>query len=391
MITAVRLALVPAPAHVVTALLALGLARRGGRARRRGCGRGCRRCRRPTSSSPTACELVRDHRALAPPFAAAHPVYVLAECGAADDPTEALAEALGDEDAVRDVAVADDTARRAALWTLPRGAQRGAQRGRRPAQARRLRAARRASPARRTRSPAAVAAAGARLYLYGHLGDGNLHVNVLGPEPGRRGGRRRGAADRRRARRVDQRRARHRGREAALARADADARGAARRCGRSRPRWTPPGCSTPARSSEPPHGGSVRDQALAAELHVGLDEGEVRRRDDHVGLLELVLAELVPVRCGRGRSSPRRPRGTCPRRRPRRPRPPALSSSLRRSASSSGRRYWSSVAIRTITPGRPGPAGRRACPPRARRAPGRCPGPARPSSSRGRPRPGCRT
>ena len=85
---------------------------------------------------------------------------------------------------MRDVAVADDTARRAALWTLPRGAQRGAQRGRASRTSSTSRSRSRGSPARRTRSRAAVAAAGARLYLYGHLGDGNLHVNVLGPEPG---------------------------------------------------------------------------------------------------------------------------------------------------------------------------------------------------------------
>ena len=37
-------------------------------------------------------------------------------------------------------------------------------------------------------------AAGARLILYGHLGDGNLHVNVLGPEPDDEARRRRGPA-----------------------------------------------------------------------------------------------------------------------------------------------------------------------------------------------------
>ncbi len=36
------------------------------------------------------------------------------------------------------------------------------------------------------RAPAAVAAVdpGARTIVYGHVGDGNLHVNVLGPGPG---------------------------------------------------------------------------------------------------------------------------------------------------------------------------------------------------------------
>ena len=124
-----------------------------------------------------------------------------------------------------------------------------------------------------------------------------------------------------------------------------------------------PGILNPGASSEP----LVGDQALAAELVVGLGEREVRRREDHVGLLELVLAELAARRCARARASPRRPRGSGPRRRPRRRRPPGCRASLSRSASSSGRRYWSSVAIRTITPGRPGSAAAlvgRARPPR---------------------------
>ena len=180
-ITAVRLALVPAPAHVVTALLALGSLGEAVALVAR------LRQRLPSLQAADffladGLRLVCDHRGLAPPFAAEHPVYVLAECGAADDPTEALAEALGDEAAVRDVAVADDTARRAALWTY------------REAHNEALNAA--GVPHKLDVSvplaglagaadaiAGAVAAAGARLYLYGHLGDGNLHVNVLGPDP----------------------------------------------------------------------------------------------------------------------------------------------------------------------------------------------------------------
>jgi FAD/FMN-containing dehydrogenase len=37
--------------------------------------------------------------------------------------------------------------------------------------------------ARRVRVAVAQAAPGASLYLYGHIGDGNLHVNVVGPPP----------------------------------------------------------------------------------------------------------------------------------------------------------------------------------------------------------------
>jgi FAD/FMN-containing dehydrogenase len=127
--------------------------------------------------------LVCEHRDLAPPFAEDHDVYVLAECAALEDPLEDLAGAI--EDAlVLDVAVADDTARRAALWdyrdlqneavgaagvphkldvTVPLGKLAGFE--------------------RRVREVVEHTAPGARTILWGHLGDGNLHVNVLGPAP----------------------------------------------------------------------------------------------------------------------------------------------------------------------------------------------------------------
>jgi len=127
--------------------------------------------------------LVCEHRDMSPPFAEDHDVYVLAECAAQEDPLEDLAGAI--EDAlVLDVAVAEDTARRAALWdyrdlqneavgaagvphkldvTVPLAALAGFE--------------------RRVRDVIEQAAPGARVILWGHLGDGNFHVNVLGPEP----------------------------------------------------------------------------------------------------------------------------------------------------------------------------------------------------------------
>lgn len=128
-------------------------------------------------------ELVCEHRRISSPFSDAHDVYVLAECAAHEDPLEDLAGAI--EDAlVLDVAVADDTARREALWgyrdfqneavaaagvphkldvTLPLAAL--------------------APFERRVREVVDEAAPGARTVIWGHLGDGNLHVNVLGPDP----------------------------------------------------------------------------------------------------------------------------------------------------------------------------------------------------------------
>ena len=85
-----RLALVPAPAHVVTALLALDTLGEAVALVAR------LRARLPSLQAAdfflaAGLELVRAHRSLAPPFAAPHPVYLLVECGAAADPTEALA------------------------------------------------------------------------------------------------------------------------------------------------------------------------------------------------------------------------------------------------------------------------------------------------------------
>ena len=67
------------------------------------------------------------------------------------------------------------------LWRLPRGGRAGDQRRRRAAQARRRRAAARdpalsstpSRPRRGSRAPRGLA-------IFGHVGDGNLHVNLLG-------------------------------------------------------------------------------------------------------------------------------------------------------------------------------------------------------------------
>ncbi len=321
-ITAVRLALVPAPAHVVTALLALGslgeavalVARLRAAAALAAGGRLLPRGRAASWCATTAGSPRRSPprtRSTCWPSAARRRIR-----------RRRSPRRSGDEAAVRDVAVADDTARRAALWTYREAHNEALNAAGVPhkldVSVPLAGAGRRGGGDRRRRSPRR----GARLYLYGHLGDGNLHVNVLGPEPD------------------DERSTTPCSRIVA---AHGGSISAEHGIGVAKRRWlgltrTPEelaamrgdqGRAGPRRAAEPrrrplsaPQPGSVRDQALAAELDVGLDEREVRRRDDHVGLLELVLAELVPVRCGRGRASPRRPRGTCPRRRPRRRRPP---------------------------------------------------------------------
>ncbi len=124
--------------------------------------------------------LVLEYTGRDAPVSARAPAYVVLECAARGDPTEELAaglEAAGIEDAV----VADDTASRRALWQF------------REAHTEAIAAqgvphkidvgvplARLAEFVRRV--PAAVGHG--RLILFGHLGDGNVHVNVLGLDPG---------------------------------------------------------------------------------------------------------------------------------------------------------------------------------------------------------------
>jgi FAD/FMN-containing dehydrogenase len=124
-------------------------------------------------------QLVLAHQRRESPLRERAPIYVLAECAASSDPTDELAEALqcaGIDDAL----IADDSASRGRLWSLREGHtdainaagiphkldvgvpldQLGGFLGQVAA--------------------VAKAAGGKRVILFGHLGDGNVHVNVLG-------------------------------------------------------------------------------------------------------------------------------------------------------------------------------------------------------------------
>jgi FAD/FMN-containing dehydrogenase len=127
--------------------------------------------------------LVLDWLDASAPFATAAPVYVLVECASTTDPTPELAGAL-ERAGIEDAAVADDTTSRARLWRL------------REAHTEAIGAAGVPHkidvgvPLARLgeflgRVPRVVegVAPGARTILFGHLGDGNVHVNVLGPPP----------------------------------------------------------------------------------------------------------------------------------------------------------------------------------------------------------------
>jgi FAD/FMN-containing dehydrogenase len=125
--------------------------------------------------------LVLEHQRRSSPVAERAPFYVLAECAAPTDPTDELVAALAAA-GIDDALVADDRAGREGLWRLREGHTDAINAAGVPhkldvgvpldALDRFL-----------TDVPdVAARAGGERVILFGHLGDGNVHVNVLGGE-----------------------------------------------------------------------------------------------------------------------------------------------------------------------------------------------------------------
>jgi FAD/FMN-containing dehydrogenase len=111
-------------------------------------------------------------------------VTVLVECAGHGDQVDALAAAVAGLDGVGATVVAADGPRRAALWRH-REALTEAVSGVGPPHKLdvTLPAAALAAFAEEVPATVAAAAPGARTWLFGHLGDGNLHVNVTGLAP----------------------------------------------------------------------------------------------------------------------------------------------------------------------------------------------------------------
>jgi FAD/FMN-containing dehydrogenase len=127
-------------------------------------------------------QLVLEHQRRQSPLRHRAPFYVLAECAAASDPTEELAAAL-ERAGLDDALVADDTASREGLWKLREGHTDAINAAGIP---HKLDVGIPLDELDRflTAVPEIVAASGGeRTILFGHLGDGNVHVNVLGPAP----------------------------------------------------------------------------------------------------------------------------------------------------------------------------------------------------------------
>ncbi len=187
-ITRVHLRLVPELPHRVVALLALDSLDAALRV--------CARLRHALDSlvALEVCladgiELVRAHLGLPPPFTPPAPVVLLAECAQRDGNTDALVDAIGAlVDAapeVRASAVAADERSRARFWLYREGHAEAINAAGIPHKLDVTLPFDRLvefEPAVRARVEAVVP--GSRVILFGHVGDGNLHVNVLGPPPG---------------------------------------------------------------------------------------------------------------------------------------------------------------------------------------------------------------
>ena len=126
-------------------------------------------------------ELVCHASGTAPPFAARHTAYLLVETAAQQDPAPAMATGLEAIATIQDVAVANDSVRRNQLWRLREGHTEAINTLGAPHKLDVTLPA----PALADfidRVPAVVKStdSDAETWLFGHVGDGNVHVNVTG-------------------------------------------------------------------------------------------------------------------------------------------------------------------------------------------------------------------
>lgn len=128
--------------------------------------------------------LVVRHAGAIRPFAVDPPACLLVEAAGDTDPVPALADALAATEGILDAVLADDTAARDRLWQLREGQPDAIGREGVPHKLDvSLPAGRIAEFAAALPGRVAAVAPGARTILFGHVLDGNLHVNVLGPDP----------------------------------------------------------------------------------------------------------------------------------------------------------------------------------------------------------------
>ena len=130
-------------------------------------------------------DLVLRHAGIGAPFADRMPLYLLLEVGSdEDDPTDDLAAFLDDAGGGAATAIASDAAGRHRLWQLR---ERHTEAVNAEGVPHKLDVsvplARYAEMVERAPQAVAAADSSARTIVYGHVGDGNVHVNILGPAP----------------------------------------------------------------------------------------------------------------------------------------------------------------------------------------------------------------
>ena len=126
-------------------------------------------------------ELVCDRLGLARPFAARHTAYVLVEAAADTDPTVALGSAVESCAGVADVAVATDDVAARALWRYREGHPEAISLLGAPLKLDvSLPSDRLGEFIHAVARQVAELAPDASVWLFGHAGDGNIHVNVTG-------------------------------------------------------------------------------------------------------------------------------------------------------------------------------------------------------------------
>jgi FAD/FMN-containing dehydrogenase len=132
---------------------------------------------------PEGVALVCRHAGLEPPFATPDGVYLLVECAGQHDPTGELAAAL-ETISFEDSAIATERPGRERLWAYRERHTEAINAEGVPHKLDvSLPLARMEEFTARVRPALEDAVPGARPILFGHLADGNLHVNVLGAEP----------------------------------------------------------------------------------------------------------------------------------------------------------------------------------------------------------------
>ena len=129
-------------------------------------------------------DLVCRSTGVAGPFLGEHRAYLLAEAAAQNDPMPALAAVLDSVAGVEDVAVATDTARRSQLWRYREGHTEAINTLGAPHKLDvTLPAPALAAFIDHVADVVRNADPTATTWLFGHVGDGNVHVNVTGVEP----------------------------------------------------------------------------------------------------------------------------------------------------------------------------------------------------------------